>query len=146
MIVVTISQMLRCSSRSSVMGEQIATSAAAIGQIPCKVRHDAKLIALRQNNLTRLRLLRQYLPVGFVRVIDGSEPNGGVSIRIRFHRAVAAGEERISSRPICQFGNSGLIPAQEFDDVVAAINQIVIERNLLRRGIKLTTFIGLDPR
>ena len=34
MIVVTISRMLRCSSRSSVIGEQMATSAAAIGLMP----------------------------------------------------------------------------------------------------------------
>jgi hypothetical protein len=34
MIVVTISRMLRCRSRSSVMGEQRATSAAASGAMP----------------------------------------------------------------------------------------------------------------
>ena len=35
--VVTISRMLRCKSRSSVMGEHIATSAARIGGMPFEI-------------------------------------------------------------------------------------------------------------
>ena len=35
--VVTISRMLRCKSRSSVMGEHMATSAARVGGMPCEI-------------------------------------------------------------------------------------------------------------
>jgi len=50
MMVVTISLILLCSSRSSVIGEQMATSAASTGEMPWAIIWAALQVARRPEN------------------------------------------------------------------------------------------------